>query len=263
MQDFYSMIGFCGEAHATAPLDSLEEPGPDTALFLDFDGTLVDIAEKPDRIAIPSHLPDTLKRLCRRHGGAVAIISGRDIVDLGRHLPGFSGAIAGGHGAQMRLPGGDIVREPVDIARIAALQNAASAFALSEPSVHVEFKDAGVVLHYRSAPEMEEKVRRFAHGLVDDDPDFTCQGAKMAVEIKPYGVNKGRAIERLMRTRTFAGRIPLFAGDDRTDETGFEAVNEAGGITIKIGEGQTEAQHRAATPAQFRKWLSQLAGGDA
>ena len=260
MQDFYSMIGFAGEAHKPAPLDQLELPGTDAAIFLDFDGTLVDIAEKPDLISVPAALCDVLNRLCRRQGGAVAVISGRNISDLERRLPRFRGALAGGHGAQLRMNDGKLIREPVDPGKVMALQSAASAFATTEPGLLVENKDAGVVLHFRTDPSLEEKARAFAHALADPDPDFTCQPAKMAVEIKPYGVNKGRAIEKLMRTPDFAGRVPIFVGDDRTDETGFEYVNEAGGISIKIGEGQTEAQHRVASPVRFRQWLAALAG---
>ncbi len=260
MQDFYSMIGFSAEAHAPADIGTLEAPGPDAALFLDFDGTLVDIAERPDAITVPPSLIDMLNRLCERHDGAVAIVSGRDISDLSTHLEGFAGALAGGHGGQVKHAGGQVSQTSVDPVRLATLQAAAEAFALVEPGLHVERKSGGVVLHYRSAPELEEKVRAFAHALADPDPDFVCQPAKMACEIKPHGVSKGAAIERLMREPPFVGRKPVFAGDDRTDETGFEFVNANDGISIKIGEGQTEAGYHIDSPPAFRDWLAALAG---
>lgn len=252
------MIGFSAEAHEPAAIGTLDVPGADAALFLDFDGTLVDIAERPDAIVVPTNLVDILNRLCERHDGAVAIVSGRDISDLSGHLEGFSGALAGGHGGQIMHAGGPVSQTSVDPVKLASLQAAAEAFALVEPGLHIERKSAGVVLHYRSAPELEEKIRAFAHALADPDPDFVCQSAKMACEIKPHGVSKGGAIERLMRDPPFAGRRPVFVGDDRTDETGFEFVNANNGISIKIGDGQTEAGFRIDTPPAFRDWLAAL-----
>lgn len=260
MQDFYSMIGFAPEAHVPAPMEAMDEPDPQSAIFLDFDGTLVDIAPAPDLIEVPSDLVAILERLRRRHGGALAIVSGRDISDIDRRLPGFRGALAGGHGSQLRLPERPVERVGVDEARVSALQSAARAFAATEAELLVEDKDAGVVVHYRSRPELEEKVRAFAHALADSDPDFTCQPAKMAMEIRPAGVNKGRAIARLLASEPFAGRTPWFFGDDRTDEAGFEEVNGRGGVSVKIGEGQTCARYQIASAGQFREWLSRLAG---
>jgi len=259
MLDFYSMIGFAQEAHAPAALDEATLPERNFALFLDFDGTLADIAERPDLVSVEASVRDSLNRLCARLDGAVAIVSGRDIGDLQRFLPAFQGGLAGGHGAQSRLPGKPVKRAAVDPMRIGANQAAVAAFGRTEPGLLVEHKDAGAAVHYRSCPEMEDKVRAFVRGLVEDDPDFTCQPAKMAFEIKPTGVNKGRAIRQLMRVAPFAGRMPVFAGDDRTDELGFEEVNAAGGVSIKVGGGQTAAQYQCASPAEFRKWLAGLA----
>jgi trehalose 6-phosphate phosphatase len=262
MVDYYSIIGFADFSPEVAPLETLEAPGPEHALFLDFDGTLVDIAPTPDSIELPPDLRQLLDALCERHDGAVAIVSGRDVEVLQRHLPDFRGALIGGHGAQLCLGDGKLVTVEFDQDRLTALRNGVRAFTLAERGLRLEEKTTGVVVHFRSHPELEEKVAAFMRGMVEGDSDFTCQQAKMAYEITPANISKGEGMRRLADMPPFAGRPVLFAGDDQTDENGFEYVNELGGISIRIGRGPTAAKYQCEEPEEFRAFLRRLADMD-
>ena len=127
------------------------------------------------------------------------------------------------------------------------------------PGLRLERKEAAVALHYRHAPELEELCRETMAGALRDEPGLTLLHGKFVFEAKPAGVSKGRAIEAFMHEAPFAGRQPVFAGDDVTDEAGFEAVRRLGGLGIKVGLGPTMAQHRCATPADLLGWLALLA----
>jgi len=260
MVDYYSIIGFADFSSESAHLDSLPAPGPEFALFLDFDGTLVDIAPTPDSIEPPADLGQLLDALLERHEGAVAIVSGRDVSVLRRYLPDFSGGFVGGHGSQIMMPDGSLVTAAVDAHRLSALQSAARAFTLAERGLRLEEKGTGVVVHFRTHPELEEKVAAFMRGLVNNDPEFTCRQAKMAYEITPHSVSKADGIQKLCELAPFAGRPMLFAGDDQTDESGFEFVNGSEGISIRVGRGQTAAKYHCDEPETFRAFLRGLAG---
>ncbi|MCF3973244.1 trehalose-phosphatase [Paracoccus salsus] len=227
----------------------------DAALFLDFDGCLVEIADRPDSIVIPDTLAGRLKRLHRRHGGAVALISGRGVADLRAYLPDFPGAVAGSHGAELSLGGHGIEATHGATLDVAALHRQAHDIAAPHPAVLVEPKPHGVVLHYRADPALRGFVEAAMQQLADNHPGLVQQQAKMAVELRPDGVGKDRALARLMDLPDFAGRLPVYAGDDLTDEAAIAEAQSRGGFGIKIGEGETGARFRLGDPAALARWL--------
>lgn len=232
-----------------------------TALFLDFDGCLVEIAPRPDAVVIPSGLPGRLARLHDRLGGAVALVSGRDVADLRAYLPDFPGAIAGSHGAELALAGHLIeTTHQVDL-DLAALHQAAAGAVAEHPAILVERKPHGVALHYRADPSLRLVVEEVMAQLADAHPDMALQPAKMAVELRPAGTGKDGALDRLMAMAPFAGRVPVYAGDDLTDEVAMARAQALGGHGIKIGVGETVANHRLPDPAALARWLDDTLEG--
>lgn len=233
----------------------------DTAFFFDFDGTLVDLAPTPDSIHVPPTLPALLDELrCVSHG-ALAIVSGRGIDSIDAFLAMPDLPVAGLHGAERRDANGDTRRIGFNDARLLRIERELAAVVDGNPGMLLEIKGAAVALHYRNAPERERVARQAAERLVADYPDaYVLQPGKMVFEIKPKGVDKGRAVAAFLTEPPFAGRTPLFAGDDLTDEKAFAVVNAAGGLSIKVGGGDTSARARidsvAALHAQIRQWLA-------
>lgn len=230
------------------------EPG--WALFLDVDGTLLDIAEHPD--AVSSHEVDhaLLEGLQRAADGAVALISGRSLAQLDRIFAPLTLAAAGQHGFERRDVHGRRHRHrfPVDELRPAAAR--IREFAARHAGLVFEDKGASVALHYRLAPQLgaeaREAMREAAAALGDA---VQIQAGKMVWELKPAGADKGSAIDEFMREPPFAGRTPVFLGDDVTDEHGFRVVNRLGGHSIKVGAGDSAARWRLASPSAARAWL--------
>ena len=231
-----------------------------SALFLDFDGVLVEIAARPDAVEVPAGLPEMLRRLHSALNGAVALISGRHVADLQKFLPDLQAVIAGSHGAEIAL-GGEIqpaFRIDLDVATIHA---AAHDMAKDHAALLIEEKPHGVVMHYRADPGLESFVRSAMSDLQARFPGTKLQPAKMAVELLPQGAGKDGALARLMADPPFAGRIPVYAGDDLTDEPAMVEAISRGGVAIKIGEGDSLAQYRMSGPKDLAAWLdSQFRG---
>ena len=228
--------------------------GPQNALFLDFDGTLAELAAQPEAVQLPPDLLPALTRLAARLSGALAIVSGRKLADLDGFLAPLQLPTAAEHGAQQRrLPAGEVVTlaEP-DLQEAIKLIRA---LAQHHPGLRVEIKSAAVALHYRHAPELEALALQVMTEAASRTPGVELLCGKCVFEIKPAGISKGSAIEAFMAAPPFAGRLPLFAGDDVTDEAGFSAVQQLGGHGIKVGEGATLAHYRCATPAALFQWL--------
>ncbi|MES2361190.1 MAG: trehalose-phosphatase [Pseudomonadota bacterium] len=226
---------------------------PQTALFLDFDGTLAEIASQPELVQVPADLADTLRHLAGRLGGALAIVSGRRLADIDGFLAPLLLPVAAEHGAVQRLSNERTVHHATpdlhDIARVAL------ALAAQHAGLHVEIKSAAIALHYRHAPELESLCLEAMAEAVKRTPGVDLMQGKCVVEIKPAGVSKGTAIQAFMAEAPFAGRVPVFAGDDTTDEAGFAAVQSMGGQGIKVGAGDSLAEYRCASPAMVRQWL--------
>lgn len=222
------------------------------ALFLDFDGCLVEIAPRPDAVMVPPGLPAALTRIAARLNGALAIVSGRTLAELERYLSGFDGPMVGSHGAEARGMDTPMAEKAQGLAE---LQEALSDFArrqglLYEPKTH------GGGLHFRTRPQMQPHVESFAAQMAERFPAFEVQPAKMAVEMRPAGFSKDRACALLADLDVFARRRPVYAGDDTTDEPALEWAGKNGGYGIKIGEGHSVARHRLAGPGQMRAWLA-------
>lgn len=233
--------------------------GARTALFLDFDGTLADLAPEPDAVQLVSGVIPALLRISGQLGGALAIVSGRRLADLDGFLAPLQLPLATEHGAQRRDTQGRVVSlaEP-DLTELA---HTATNLAAQHDGLRVEVKLAAVALHYRHAPELESLCLRVMQEAADRIPGVELLHGKYVFEVKPANVSKGTAIRAFMDELPFAGRLPLFAGDDTTDEAGFAAVQSLGGEGIKVGEGPTLAHHRCASPDALREWLHAAFGG--
>jgi trehalose 6-phosphate phosphatase len=233
---------------------------PDSALFLDFDGTLVDIAPHPDQVVVEPDMPAALTALQARLGGRLAVVSGRPIAELDRMLAPLVLPAAGVHGMERRAPGvgaDAITRLPApDFTRVRA---AAQALADLHPGLWVEEKYGALALHYRQAPQLEEVCRSAIAAAVEGSPELLVMPGKMIVEVKAAGIGKGTAIRDLMAQAPFAGHHPVFAGDDTTDEAGFEYLQSIGGTGVKIGPGPSAARYRIASAADLRAALAQAA----
>ncbi|MFL6843449.1 MAG: trehalose-phosphatase [Allosphingosinicella sp.] len=231
-----------------------------TALFLDFDGTLVELAEVPDAIDVPSGLRPLLGRLAGRFEGRLAIVSGRALDDLQGHLGGSGVVLAGSHGAELLYPDGRQV--PVAVpSGLAAAREAIRGFANRTEGLLVEDKPAGAALHYRLAPEREDEAIAFVEELAGRS-GFAVQRGKMVVELRPAGADKGAALRRLMAEPPFAGGRPVFVGDDLTDEEAFRAAAELGGEGVLVGPPRaTAARARLEDVAAVTRWLEAAAYG--
>lgn len=228
------------------------------ALFLDLDGTLADIAAEPSIVTIESATIETLAELSLRLGGALAIISGRELTDIDRLFAPTKLPVAAVHGALRRNAYGEILQgntadvfEEIERTLIADLEGISGLL--------IERKSAAVAVHFRANPEAAEACEKAVRAIVDTHDGVRCQPGKMVYEIVPASVDKGKAILTFLSEAPFKGRQPIFAGDDITDEAGFAAVNHAGGVSIKIGSGETLAQFRLAKPSDVRSWLAGLA----
>jgi trehalose 6-phosphate phosphatase len=224
---------------------------PNCALFLDFDGTLVDIAAQPGAVVVPSRLVHTLEALQRYLGGAVAVVSGRPIREIDEFLTPIRLPVAGVHGAERRTAEGTMERtgvQPLD-----AVEQAARALAARHDGLLVEHKQSSLALHYRQAPHLESECLDVMQAAVDRSPGLTLLRGKMVAEAKPAGASKGHAIEAFLREAPFTGRTPVFIGDDVTDEAGFAVVQRMGGLGVKVGDGPTMASTRLPTPADLRR----------
>ena len=227
------------------------------AVFLDFDGTLVEIAERPQDVSVPDAVPTLLNDLHARTGGATVLVSGRRIGDLAAFLPDFDGTVIGSHGAERR-DGGELWQHGAKGSReLGRIVKIVRAWAIGAPDVLVEEKPCSVVLHFRQAPDRMTEGLRFLERVANEAEGFVLHHAKMAGEIHPHDVSKGHAIESLMQR--WPSRRPVVFGDDLTDEGMFEVANRLGGYSIKVGEGETCARNRLAGPTEvvdtLRGWL--------
>jgi trehalose 6-phosphate phosphatase len=226
---------------------------PSCALFLDFDGTMVDIAPQPHAVHVPQPLIETLRWLDDELGGAVAVISGRPIAQIDQLLEPMRLAVAGVHGAERRGANGDVTL--LSTHPLEHVEQVARALAAEHAGLLVENKRGSLALHYRQAPALEELCVQAMQDAVAESPGLSLLRGKMVVEAKPGGASKGRAIEAFMAEPPFAGRTPVFIGDDITDEVGFATVQRLGGLGIKVGPGTTVAWQRLPDPEALRREL--------
>ncbi|MET0292657.1 MAG: trehalose-phosphatase [Steroidobacteraceae bacterium] len=226
------------------------------ALFLDVDGTLLEIARRPDAVRVTAPLRELLEALLRANGGAVALVSGRTIANLDQLFAPLTFPAAGLHGLERRTARGIIHRRDG-----AAALGAVRVF-LSEHSCEgllIEDKGGAIALHYRERPELEERAR----ALADRSVHIAGRGwlavvGKMSIEVRMAGVGKDQALEEFMQEAPFAGRVPAFLGDDHTDEDGFRFVNAHDGWSVHIGGGPTSARRTLPDPLAVWRALRAL-----
>ena len=249
----------CDGVVADEPAMRLRAPPPlhrDQALFLDFDGTLVEIAPAPDLVQIPAKLPGLLGELADRLDGAVAVVSGRPLAELTRMLAPFAGAMAGQHGLERRRSDGSTIRCATQ-PELGQIRPAIAGFAARHDGVILEDKGGSLALHYRQAPSLEAVCRTLLRrAACASGGALEAVAGKMVIELMPRSGGKGRAITEFLAEAPFHGRVPVFIGDDTTDEHGFAAVNRLGGISVRVGDGVTMARHCLATVDDVLSWLA-------
>jgi trehalose 6-phosphate phosphatase len=251
------------------PAPSLPPPprlrGAEIALFLDVDGTLLEIEREPGAVHVPERLCRILERLHAATGGALALVSGRPLDQLDWLFSPLRLSAAGLHGLERRNLGNEVQTAAPDPAAFERARRRLSAFADAHPGALLEDKGLTLALHYRNAPAAAEAARRVAESAVaDSDGALVLLQGKMVYELKPPGVDKGKAIAALLEEPPFAGRTPVFAGDDLTDEAGFATINRRGGVSIRIGNGRpTAAAFGFADVAALQAWLLELLGAEA
>lgn len=209
----------------------------DKAFFIDFDGTLVDIALSPEDVVVPKDLTSLLDDLSTCHGGAVAILTGRSIATIDRFLAPLRLPGCGQHGLELRLPNGTMAAAR-SAEEIAPIRQRLRALGPDLPDgVTIEDKGLAVAVHYRANPavgvEVEALVTEAIAGVVGP---FRLRHGKMVVEVTLAGASKGAALHRLMETPTFAGRLPIVFGDDLTDDEAFIAARAFGGVSFQVGD---------------------------
>jgi trehalose 6-phosphate phosphatase len=231
---------------------------PRCAWFLDIDGTLLDIAAMPAAVHPAPADSRLVTALYAATNGALALISGRSLAGIDRMFAPLKLPAAGQHGIERRDSRGRMHRHPFPEDALRRAAGFIRAFAARHEGLVFEDKGASVALHYRLAPQLagaaHTAVKRAALELGDG---IEVQSGKMVAEIKPSGRDKGIAIEEFMREPPFKGRLPVFLGDDLTDEHGFKVVNRMGGHSVKIGPGHTAARWRIHDAAGVRGWLSE------
>jgi trehalose 6-phosphate phosphatase len=256
-------------AVAVAELQPWAPPGSRLALpsiadienycvFLDFDGTVVEIEDRPDDVRIDASTRQFIERLRDSVGRALALVSGRDIHVVDRLLHPLTLPVAGVHGLQRRDAAGRLHTPIIDRRVVDAIATQVETAFSAEPGIVVEKKTGAVAIHFRLRPDFEKRCCALAQQIVRDRPDLHLVKGKMVCEIGLNGNDKGAVIAAFLDERPFKGRTPIFAGDDAADEAGFAAVNARGGVSIKIGRDPTVAKFRAANVAELRGWFDGL-----
>lgn len=232
-----------------------------TAFFLDLDGTLIELAARPDEVQVDGALLQLVERLALVSGGAVALVSGRSLADLDGYLQGLQVTAAGQHGLERRHLG---VLRHADAAAalpLTEVRRVLQDLVTAHRELQLEDKGMSLALHYRGAPRLASWLHHKVRRAVAAHPGLAVMAGKRVLEVKPAGVDKGGAIAAFLAEAPFAGRRPVFVGDDTTDEYAFGVVNRMGGISIKVGLGRTCAAFRCDGVAQVRDWLTQVTQG--
>lgn len=235
-------------------------PGIDKiAVFLDFDGTLVDFAPAPEAVIVPSALKTQLHNLNSRLDGALALITGRSLESLDALIGNKALCAAGCHGAEWRAlqaPEKEGAASNGEEA-LAKARVALAAFA-KQHNLLLEGKPHSLALHFRTAPELEPVIDRWLEDNLVELAELRVIRGKCVREVQLAGIDKGVAVARFMQFPPFAGRIPVYLGDDVTDEDAFAWVNQADGIAIKVGSGDSVAPYRLLDYCEVSVWLEKL-----
>lgn len=241
-------------------LSALSSSPQDCALFLDIDGTLLDLAEVPDAIVVPPVLPASLEIASRRLGGALALVTGRSLSYADALFSPFRFPIAGLHGAELRRPDGRVAKAETTAA-FEALKADLRKETEGLEGVLVEDKGAAVAAHYRLAPQRQAQVEPIMERLLTKaGPNWALQRGKMVLEIRPASADKGQAVEAFLSMPPFVGRRPIAIGDDVTDEAMFRVANRQGGLSVRVGAFlETAATLTLPSASAVRELIAQFA----
>ncbi len=241
--------------------DRTTPPAPcaDWAYFLDVDGCLIDIADTPDAVCFDANLLDLLAMAQQASRGAIALVSGRALADLERRLGMLRLPLSGQHGLERRDAAGRLSMHAARPAVMNTLKDKLAPILLRHPGLLLEDKGLSLALHYRRAPHLAAYAHRLMRRLASTASSLDVLYGKCVVEIRPVGVDKGTAIADYLNEAPFHLRLPVFIGDDLSDERGFAEVNRRGGISIKVGRGASCACFRLPDAAAIRCWLGGLA----
>jgi len=229
-----------------------------TALFLDIDGTLLDLARTPDRVKVPHELSRALERLSTRLSGALAFVSGRSLESIDRVFSPFKPAAIGAHGGEMRSANGEVARSqplPENVVEIF------TGLARNIPGLLLEDKRSALALHYRLAPEARPVLTSAMekHAKIFESEKVHILHGKAVIEARRIGVDKGTAVTVLAKQKPFAGRSILFGGDDTTDLDVFRILPRLGGRGFSVGRRFPGAEHVFESPRAVRQWLARVA----
>ena len=227
------------------------------ALFLDVDGTLLEIAATPELVRVPALLRNTLRLTCERQRGAMALFSGRSLEQLDQLFVPCSFTASGLHGAEVRLPRGSVIRTELDPASLDNARRWLSRMRQENRGLLFEDKGVSLAMHYRLAPGLATEVEMIMSELADElGQNFVVRRGKCVYELMPRAFGHRAAIEMLMKEREFAGRTPVFIGDDGFDEEAFQVVNDLGGHSIRVGDlAVTAAKYRFGSVSTVGAWL--------
>ena len=240
------------------PIDDIDLGN--SAVLLDVDGTILDIAATPGAVEVPAHLKQALSALCEQTGGATAFVSGRPVAELDRLFAPLRLAAVGGHGGELRASAGG---EPTRSAPINVdLRSRLAAIAQEFDGVILEDKGYSLAVHYRMVPQLAETVREAvteacagrAVGSIEILP------GKAVIEVKSAAFNKGTGIRQLMMEPPFRGRRPVFIGDDVTDDAAFAVLPEFDGLGFSVGHRLSGLSGAFCKPCDVRQWLYRIAG---
>jgi len=223
--------------------------------FFDFDGTLTEIAETPGAVIVDERVREALESLFESASGAVAIVTGREIESIDKLLAPLKLPVAGVHGYERRNGETTVSATAAEESKARAIEKVLTCFESHNPGLLLEKKRGALALHYRLRPELETICLSLVEDLAARLPDTVLTRGKMVIELRLHTATKGTAISDFLREKPFRGRIPVYAGDDVTDEDAFVAVNALSGISVKVGPGETAAQTRADGVGEFLTWL--------
>ena len=230
-------------------------PADDWALFLDVDGCLLEFADTPDAVTVPESLPATLAALAQRLTGAIALVSGRSLASIDRLFAPLQLPASGLHGIEHRSAARRIPAPPAPAA-LGTIRSEARQIASAFPGAFVEDKGPALGLHWRAAPQAANALRAFAEVALPRLPGYCLQHGDQVVELRPAASDKGSAILMMLEEAPFRGRVPVFVGDDLTDESGFAVVNAHGGLSVLVGEREPSAAHFGLRdPGAVHEWL--------
>ena len=242
-------------AENSSPVNEVPFEAHAHVLFLDFDGTLAPLQDDPDTVRLPDDGVETLLALKEILGGALVLISGRDIRDLSSRTPSELWR-AGGHGLEICepdiLPASQVGPAPQD------LIDRAEAIVTPISGARIEYKGPVLAIHFRQNPTAEGQLLESLSTVARETPGYKAQHGKMVIELKPERANKGKAIAEMMTYSAFTGRRPVMIGDDTTDEDAMRVATQLNGFGIKVGEGETCAEYRFSNTEAVWDWLRRL-----